>query len=137
VRQQFGNRRIAPRTQAQQAYVVAAAHGKFRLANGLRRAAHDARDFHQVGHGVVPGISGAQLLHRKFQDRFEQAEARVADFELRGVYAHRHATGARGQVVAREGALAALIELACGGQRQRVRGDRHAFPQLLAPTHRL
>jgi hypothetical protein len=127
--QQFGNRCIAPCAQAQQPHVIAAPGRKFRLAHSLRRAAHDARHLYS--------IAGAQLFHGQFQHRLEQPEARLPELELRGMHAHRYAARPAAQVVAGEGALSALIERARGGQRQRVRGNRHAFPQPLPPDQRL
>ena len=62
-----------------------------------------------------------------------EAELRIANLELRGVHADRDAACARGQVVARESALPALVQLAIGIERQRMRGNHHAAPQFVAP----
>ena len=44
----------------------------------------------------------------------------IADRELRRVHRHRHAPSARIAIVARERALALVIERALAGQRQRM-----------------
>jgi hypothetical protein len=58
--------------------------------------------------------------------------ARVADCELGGVHAHGNAARAGGDVVAREPALAPLVEPAFGGQGERVRRDDEARADRLA-----
>ena len=79
-------------------------------------------------------ISRAQFFHRQSQHRLVQAHVRIANLELRGVDAHRHAARARGQVIARERALPPFVELAIGVERQRMRGNHYAAPQFLAPA---
>src|SRR5437879_5755010 len=62
-----------------------------------------------------------------------EAELRVADFELRGVNPHGYAARTRREVVARQRALSPLIELPVGVERQGMRRNHHAAPQLFAP----
>lgn len=97
--------------------------------NSLRGGAYHACYFDR--------ICTAQLFHGQLEDRLKQAEARLANFKLRGVYTHGNASGAGCQIVASEGALAAFIELAITGERQRMRRDRDTLPQPFAPGHRL
>jgi hypothetical protein len=54
----------------------------------------------------------------------------LPDGELRGVHPDRDATGAGVDVVAREGALSALVERARGGEGQRMRRDDLAGEQV-------
>ena len=67
---------------------------------------------------LAPGLGG---LHRELQHRLIQTG--LADGELGGVHAHRQAARAGVQVVARERALAAPVELAPGVEHKQVRRD--------------
>ena len=116
---------IAQRAEAQQAGVIPAASGAFRFLHGLRRGTDDT--------GHADGFSLPQFFHGQRKHRFEQAHMRIADFELRGVNPYRHPPSARGQIIACERALPPFVQLAIGLERQRMRGNRHAAPQLFAP----
>ena len=59
----------------------------------------------------------------------EEADARIADRELRGVHADGDAAGAGGDVIARQRALPPLVESALGIERERMRGNRQPAPQ--------
>ena len=63
--------------------------------------------------------------------------ARVADGELGRVDADGHAAGPGGDVVAGEGPLAALVELAVGREGQRMGGDDLAGEEVGAEVHGL
>jgi hypothetical protein len=76
-------------------------------------------------------VSAIHFLRRQGQDRFEQADARIADGKLRGVNSHCQAAGARCVVIAQQGALAPLVELALLCQGQRDCGDNKASLQEL------
>ena len=100
----------------------------------MRGGAHDACYLDRIH---FDSIWAAQFFHGQLEHRFKQAEARLANFELRGVHAHGDASRAGRQVVAREGALPPLIEFAIGGERERMRRNHDAFPKPCAPAHRL
>jgi hypothetical protein len=56
-------------------------------------------------------------------------QACFADRELRGVHADRESAAARSEVIARERALAALVEAAPRVERERMRRDHGALVQ--------
>ena len=60
---------------------------------------------------------------------------RVADLELRRVHAHGETAGARGHVVARQGALVLLVEPAGPVERQRLGGDDVTGEEVGAEVH--
>ena len=107
----------AERSEAEEACVVAEAVQKGGFLNSLRRGAADAADADD-GLGMA-----VHFLGGKSEDRFEEADAGVADGELSGVHTDREATGASGEVVAGEGALTALVEAARGGEGEGVSRD--------------
>ena len=69
----------------------------------------------------------AALPHRELQHR--PVEPGVADRELGGMHADREPAGAGVEIVARERALAAGVELAAGIERERMRRDHGALAQ--------
>ena len=125
--EQLGYGSVAHGSQAQQTRIVAKRGGQFSLANGLRGAAHQAGHFDRGG--------AAQLFHGEFEHRPVQAEARLANLELGGVNAHGNAPGARGQVVAGEGALAALVHFAVSSESERMGWNDHAPAECFAKVH--
>jgi hypothetical protein len=102
--------------------VVAEGARDLRLLDRLRRAADQPRD-HDRRHARPFG--GA--AHGELQHRLEQSG--LADRELGGVDADREAARAGVEIIARERALAAAVELAIGGKRERMRRDHHALAQ--------
>jgi hypothetical protein len=123
VREQFVVGRPGQRRETQQAEVITDRARQAGLAQRLRGLAANARHFN---HGS-PGV--AHRVDRQPQHRLEQADARIADGELRGVHAHRDAARARVTVITREAGLAALVEFSFGGEGEWVRGNDHQnFP---------
>jgi hypothetical protein len=55
-------------------------------------------------------------------------QAVIADLELRGVDPDRYATGSRSPVIASQGSLSPLVQLAFSRQRQRMRRNDDTFP---------
>ena len=104
-------------SKAQQAGVIAEIPQERRLGYRLPGRPADSAD--RDHRPPRPG----DLLGRQFKDRPEQANARIADRKLRGVDADGEAPDARGEVVAREGPLAALVERARRRQRERMGRD--------------
>ncbi len=112
------------RGQAEQAQVVPGAAREFRFGDGLRGLAADSRDLHQPLSGTALELRGD--LRGQAKHGLEEADPRISDGELGGVHAHRDASRAGIAIVAREGHLTPLVELAPGVQSQRVRGNRHS-----------
>ena len=92
--------------------------------HGLLGGATYAGDPHQ---GPLRAV---HLVRRQGQHRLEKAHPWITNPELRGVHGDRQAADARGKVIAREGALAALVEAAPGVEGERMRGDHEAALQL-------
>jgi hypothetical protein len=95
------------------------------LGEGLRRRPAHAGDAHTPHARFVP----PHLLGRQRQHGTEQPVLRRADGELRRVDADGQPPGPGRQVVAAQGALAALVEPALGRQRQGQSGDGDAAVQ--------
>jgi hypothetical protein len=81
---------------------------------------------------VADGLPLARRLRGNAQHRLVQAA--LADRELGGVHTHRQAARAGVQVVARQCALAPLVELAPRVQRQRVCRNDGALTQQRLPA---
>ena len=63
------------------------------------------------------------------QRKHRLQKAMVADFELRCVDTDRHPDCARIEIITRQRALMALVQLARGVERQRMRGDDAALAE--------
>lgn len=122
--EQLLRRGFAERAEAQQAGVVAVPRRQFRLLHGLCGGAADARHLDEV--------RSAKLIRREREHRLEQPELRIANGELRRMHADRHAARTGSFVITRQRALAALVELARGRQRQRMRRNHQTSQQFLA-----
>ena len=107
--------------------VVAEGGGERGFAEGLGRGAADAGD--------EDGVRGAGLFGGELEDGLEEVVLGVADGELGGVDGDGEAAGAGVDVVAREGALAGLVELAVRGEAEGVGGDDEALVETIAPAH--
>jgi hypothetical protein len=94
------------------------------LAQCLVRPAADSADPNERNAAAV--VSAVHLLAREREYRLEETYAGVANGELRGVHADRESARARRGVIAREGALMAVIESACVVERERVGRDDEA-----------
>ncbi len=81
--------------------------GGLRLVQRLLGRAEDARD----QDGLVINIRLPSGLGRQFEDGTIEAHLRIVDGELRGVHAHCQPPCPGGQVVPRQRALAARIQL--------------------------
>src|SRR5207244_12760779 len=77
----------------------------------------------------------ASFLRSDLQDGTQQTEFGIADGELSCVNAHGDSRRTRGQIIARECPLMALIELAFVGERERMRGNYQASSQFGANVH--
>ena len=99
--------------------MIADAARDLRFRDRLLRRSGEAGDHRQRPLGPGCGRLGGEFQHRPVQ-------ADVADRELRGVHADREPAGAGVDVVARQRALMAGIELALGVERQRMRGEYRA-----------
>ena len=119
--------RIAPRLS--KPALIAKLGRERRFMDSLLGLSTNAGDAHQ--RCVAFLICPAHLLGGQFEHRLEQADLLIANLELRRVYANRKPTRAGGDVVARQCALATLIELAVRRQGQRVRGYRDTAPENL------
>ena len=75
---------------------------------------------------VAIGVGAIHFFGGERENRVEQADLWIVNRELRGVDADGEAAGAGGDVVAREGALAAFVELARRGEGERMGGDHGA-----------
>src|SRR5256885_2063554 len=113
------------RGEAEEAGVVAKIGEERGFANGLRRIATDSADADERNGAVAVGA--VHFFCGEFQHRIEKADARIADCELRGVNADGEATGAGGDVVASECALAAFVEATIWVEGERMRGDDGAL----------
>jgi hypothetical protein len=121
--------------EAEQPGVVTEVAGEGGLADGLVRPPDDAGDADKLcvgGSLLLPlGVRAIEFFRAEAQHRLEQPDLRVADGELGRVHADGQAANARGGVVADQGALPALVELAGRVQRQRHGGDGDAAVQRL------
>ena len=81
--------------------------------------------------GGAEGVCFPQRSHGQREHRVVGAQRRVGKLESRGMNPYRHATGARGQIVARERPLPPLIQLAVSIERQRMRGNHRTATQHL------
>ena len=106
---------IGERGEAQQARVVTELDGGLGLGYRLARRPADPGHEHAGAPRASRGRFGGELEHRTIE-----ADAGVADGELRRVNADGQAARVRGEVVTGEGALAALVELSA---RRRGRAD--------------
>jgi hypothetical protein len=114
--------RALERCERKEAGVIAEGARDLRLLDRLRRAADEPRD-----HDLRRARPFGGAAHGELQHRLEQAG--LADGELGGVDADREPARAGVEVVARERALAAGVELAIGVERERMRRDHHALAQ--------
>ncbi len=67
-----------------------------------------------------------ELIGGQREDGFEEVVFGMTDFELRGMDTDGEATGLGGDVVAKESALTAFVEMARGGEREGARGNRES-----------
>lgn len=111
---------VAQRAEAEERGVVAEFAHELRFGHGLRSAAADAGDADERLAGAGHFLGGQR------ENGMEEADLGIADGELRGVNADREAAHARGEIVARERALAALVETTRGGEREGMGGDDEA-----------
>ena len=110
---------VAHRAEAQESRVIAEVAQQRRLARRLIGLTTNARDAHQR---IRAGrVRASHLLGGELQYRREQSNLGIADLKLRRVHPDGKPTGAGGDVVTRQRALAALVELALRIQRKRVR----------------
>ena len=100
--------RQSPRLSS--AGVVAERGGELGFGARLRRVAARCRRSSRTG--VRVGERGARFVHRQLEHRTKEADCRIANRELRRVHADGNAARAGVDVVAREPALAPLVELA-------------------------
>ena len=107
--------------------MIAEAGGERCFLDCLGRAADHSGDLH--------GIAAAHLVGGQREHRFEEADVGIADFELGGMDADGETAGTGCQVVTGKRALAALIQLAAGGERQGVGGDNAPAANCLSPRH--
>jgi hypothetical protein len=114
--------RTLERGERQQAGMVAEAAGDLGFLHRPRRGPGQARDQDRRLACPVGGGALGELQHRREQ-------AGLADGELRGVDTDREPAGASVEIVARQRALPARVELAAGVERERMRRDRHAPAQ--------
>ena len=85
--------------------------------------------------GAASLLPRAELAHRfgrELENGTVQPVTRLANRELRRMDADRDATRARVAVVARERALSPFVEHASRGERERMRRNRDATPQMSA-----
>lgn len=99
--------RIFESGEAQKACVVTKISEDAGFANSLRRVSADSA--HAQEGNRTAAISAIHFFSGDFQDGLEEADARVADGELRGVNADGQSADACGNVVASEGTLAAFV----------------------------
>jgi hypothetical protein len=69
----------------------------------------------------------AHFRRGEFEDRSEQSDLWIANFELRGVHRHSDPARARIQVIARQSALPALVQFSFGVQGKRMSGNHLPF----------
>ena len=121
-----------PVAEAEETGVVAECGGDFGFCAGLRSVSAHAGDHREWARRV-----GARLhfVHRQLEHRTKQANRRVTNCELRCVHANRYAAGAGVDVVARESALARLIECTVASEGQRMGWNDLADPKMFANTH--
>jgi len=101
--------------------VITQAPGKDRLAPGLRGKAAKSGDHAARLIYVQPG---PRHLGGKGEDRLEQTDVLVADFELRRMNPDRKPADSRIEVVPDEGGLAPLVPFPSRPERERDCGDR-------------
>ena len=121
---------LCQRAQAQQSRIVTVLQGGLGLAHRLPRVAQDAR-YLDEGAGVLPHKL-VHRLRRQRQYRFQQPVFWLMQLELGRMHAHGHTAGAGRAVVAGQRALAPLIQLEVGGERERVGGDNLPVGQMLS-----
>jgi hypothetical protein len=91
-------------SEAEKSSIIAQRFCNLRFGGGLSTLAADTGNFN-----YRPVL---RFFFRQLQHWFEQVELRVANRELRCVNANGYAACARRQIVAGEGPLPALVELA-------------------------
>src|ERR1039458_9336531 len=89
------------------------------LARRLRRLAADAANANQ--RLAASGIRAAQLFGSKLQHRLEKTVVRITNGKLRSVHADRHTARPGSRIIAQQGALTPLIQLALGVDRKSTR----------------
>src|SRR5262249_50138652 len=124
---QFIRRSLAQSGQIQQSEIVSGLCRKRGFTDRLICQTAHARDLD--GPFAVPPLPLARRLRRQPQHGFKQSDLRVANCELSSVDADGHAPRARIAIIPRQRALAALVELAFGVERERVRRDHRALKQ--------
>jgi len=120
---------VRKRGEAEQAGVVAKIGEERGFANSLGRITTDSADANERNGTVA--IVTIHFFSGECQDGFEEADLRIANGELRGVNADGEATGAGGDVVASECALAAFVEMAVCVEGEGMSGDDGALPEKL------
>jgi hypothetical protein len=114
--------RALERREGKQPRVIAEPACNLRFPHRLRGESGQSCD-----HQRSPARPFGGAAHGEVEHRLEQAG--LADGELRGVDADREPARAGIEIVARERALAAAIELAITIERERMRRDHHALAQ--------
>jgi hypothetical protein len=122
VRDQLVFARALERGERKESRVIAEGARDLRLLDRLRGAADQPRDHDRRRARPFGGAAHGELQHR-----LEQSG--LADRELGGVHADREPARARVEIIARERALAARVELAPSVEREQMRGDHHALAQ--------
>src|SRR6266404_171807 len=97
------------------------------LRDGLLCRPADTSDANSRTTGVTIAIGNR--LAGQFQYRFEQAKFRIANFELRRVYADGDALCAGGVIISCQSPLMTLVETALGSQSQRMGWNHQARAQ--------
>src|SRR5581483_8689064 len=125
--EECGNRSVLKCGQAEQGSVVSQRPRELSFSSGLVRFPTDSCDFRD--------LASAAFFGSEFEHRAKQIELRIANSELSGVDPYSDPCCTRSQVVARECALTALIELTLRRERKRMRRNHQAFSQLSADMH--
>ncbi len=115
--------------EAKESGVVAKIGEECGFANGLGRVATDSADTDE--RSGTTAVGAVDFFGGECQNGFEEADLGIANGELRGVNTDGEASGAGGDVVARECALAAFVEATIRVERERMRGDDRALGEEL------
>ena len=125
--EEFGNGLIFQGRETQQHRVVSQLASQLRLRYGLAALSANAGDLDDVM--AAAGFQG------EAQDRFEQSEFRIANFELGGVHTHGNASRTSGQIISGQSTLPALVQLAIAVEGEWMGGNHKAGAEFFAQRH--
>ena len=118
---QIGVAGLAKGREAEKTGVIAMVHQRLGFGQRLGGRAADAANANERNRARPVGA--IHFLARQRQNRFKEADSRIADGKLGRVDADGEASGAGGRIVPRQRPLMPLVERAAGIEGERVGRD--------------